>query len=115
VSYAIKSIKQLKKVIILGTTSPIPAFPPNYPIAIYPYSHVNEYTLTSILNQLPTKSTYVSIDKDVLQQSDAYTNWDHGKMRLSTLLFYLQKIFQLTRVEGVDICGEAPLSPNYSI
>lgn len=114
VSFALKKISQLKKVIIIGITSPIPQYPKNFPISIYPYTYLNEHQFTSILQQIPTKTTYVSIDKDVLQPTDALTNWDQGKMKLTTLLTFLKQIIKVTNVVGVDICGEMPIIERFS-
>lgn len=48
---------------------------------------------------------YVSIDKDVLSEEDAATNWDQGAMRLSELTESLRLLSQRRRIIGADICG----------
>lgn len=54
---------------------------------------------------------YISIDKDVLCETDADTNWSQGDMRLSTMLKCLgavreKCVEESLRILGVDICGE---------
>lgn len=56
---------------------------------------------------------YLSIDKDVLSQEYARTNWDQGEMELSTLEEILQWIKTRNRIIGVDICGEFPDAPTF--
>lgn len=56
---------------------------------------------------------YLSIDKDVLSQEYARTNWDQGEMELSTLEEILQWIKSRNRIIGVDICGEFPDAPAF--
>ena len=60
-------------------------------------------------NRLPL---YISIDKDVLCQSDAQTTWSQGDMSLDTLLSCVQTVKKCAKechavIAGVDICGEA--------
>lgn len=49
-------------------------------------SLVKPSTKQAILVAIPTRSVYVSIDKDVLNEADAITNWDQGNMKLGQLL-----------------------------
>lgn len=51
---------------------------------------------------------YVSIDKDVLCQEDARTNWDQGDMKLEELELMLEEMRNTGIVLGADICGENP-------
>lgn len=56
---------------------------------------------------------YVSVDKDVMGEEYARTNWDQGDMSLETLKELLKYIYsRLTDCGGkliaVDICGELP-------
>lgn len=59
--------------------------------------------LKKICHQVPF---YISIDKDVLSQRYALTNWSQGHMRITTLYHFLDLIFQNEKVIGVDIAGE---------
>ncbi|MBQ6589909.1 MAG: arginase family protein [Butyrivibrio sp.] len=49
---------------------------------------------------------YLSIDKDVIVDSELTTNWDQGEMRITELLAVVHKLFSERDVIGVDICGE---------
>jgi arginase family enzyme len=56
---------------------------------------------------------YISVDKDVLSEEYARTNWNQGRMSLNTLKLLLGSILDVSRankgyVSGVDICGELP-------
>ena len=58
---------------------------------------------------------YISIDKDVLCETDADTNWSQGDMRLSTMLECLGAVKEkcaerISRILGVDICGECDVT-----
>ena len=50
---------------------------------------------------------YVSLDKDVMDATDARTNWGQGELRLPQVLEMLRTVFESRAdVVGVDICGE---------
>ncbi|KYH31404.1 arginase family protein [Neomoorella mulderi] len=68
-------------------------------------------TYSRIIALIPTRSVYISVDKDVLRRQDAITNWEQGEMSLADLLLLLQAISRAREVCGVDICGEADLHP----
>lgn len=51
---------------------------------------------------------YLSIDKDVLCQEDARTNWDQGEVTLLQLETWIKTAFKNRRILGADICGENP-------
>lgn len=53
---------------------------------------------------------YLSIDKDVLSEREAATNWDQGTMSVMELERILTYIIQKAWVMGVDICGETTMS-----
>ena len=63
--------------------------------------------ITKALQQFDTDHpTYVSIDKDVLSEKYARTNWNQGQMSLGTLKHFLSFFMQKTQIIGIDICGE---------
>lgn len=66
---------------------------------------------TKILSFIKTSSVYISIDKDVLYEEDAMTNWDQGSMTLLKLMYLIREIKSLYETVGMDICGEYPLKP----
>ena len=54
----------------------------------------------------PELPVYLSIDKDVLSDTEIRLNWDQGSMTFRTLKKILQGIVGKYRVCGLDICGE---------
>lgn len=65
--------------------------------------------LESIRMDVPA---YLSIDKDVLRQQSARTNWDQGDMSVSTLEQLLRFLMTEMEIIGIDICGEYPEEGN---
>jgi arginase family enzyme len=59
-----------------------------------------------VLAAIPTEVVWVTIDKDVLPEDEALTNWDQGRMPLAALLAMLRAIGARKRLLGADICGE---------
>jgi hypothetical protein len=59
-----------------------------------------------ILAQIDTPAIWLTIDKDVLPESEALTNWDQGQMPLHALLDLIAGIGARKRIAGADICGE---------
>ncbi|SHI30950.1 arginase family protein [Fibrobacter sp. UWP2] len=49
---------------------------------------------------------YISIDKDVLCEKDAVTNWDQGSLDVATLKKIIAGLATSHKIIGVDICGE---------
>ncbi len=49
---------------------------------------------------------YVSIDKDVLNEPDAATNWDQGQLRIDSLIGWLEELLTTNSVIGVDVVGD---------
>ena len=49
---------------------------------------------------------YLSVDKDVLAQEDAATDWSQGQLRLDSLIKMLRSVFERFTVIGLDVCGE---------
>nr|WP_246724492.1 arginase family protein [Rhizobium phaseoli] len=65
-----------------------------------------------LLGRIQTEAVYVTIDKDVLSDADAVTNWDQGSMRLPYVLWLLSEIGERHRVIGADVTGDYS-TPNY--
>ncbi len=59
-----------------------------------------------ILASIETDTIWLTIDKDVLDESEALTNWDQGRMPLQALLQLISAIGAHKRIVGADICGE---------
>lgn len=54
---------------------------------------------------------YISIDKDILSESEGKTNWDQGNVVLDQVLHFIDAYMQQApnrQLLGVDICGEGP-------
>ena len=65
-----------------------------------------QQAIDAVLAAIPTDAIWISIDKDVLPEHEALTNWDQGRMPLAALLAMLRAAGQRKRVLGADICGE---------
>lgn len=66
----------------------------------------NDDSAAIVLSSIKTPAIYVSIDKDVLDQGDADTNWDQGRMRLSDLLAWLKALAKSHQIIGLDVVGD---------
>jgi arginase family enzyme len=122
VTTSIEECPLLKHVVIIGARSDLAGIvPAEYSSRVSVFQEgtlgwVEPSTKHAILSAIPTRNVYVSIDKDVLDEDDAITNWDQGDMRLEELLDLLSFIARHKDICGLDLCGEYPLSvtPNLS-
>ncbi|HEX3699764.1 MAG TPA: hypothetical protein VHV27_03730 [Phenylobacterium sp.] len=55
---------------------------------------------------IPTRTLYVTIDKDVLRAEDAVTNWDQGRASLDFVLAAVRRIAEGRRIIGADVVGD---------
>ena len=62
--------------------------------------------LASIFSLIRTDAVWFSIDKDVLPENEALTNWDQGQMPLAAVLHVIETIGSRKKIAGADICGE---------
>jgi arginase family enzyme len=62
--------------------------------------------LDLILPAIETAAIWLTIDKDVLAEDQALTNWDQGQMPLQAMLDLIRGIAAAKRIAGADICGE---------
>ena len=62
--------------------------------------------LKDLLNRMPTKKVYITIDKDCLKNEHALTNWEEGKFSLEELLSMLKAINENKDIAGLDIVGD---------
>jgi arginase family enzyme len=65
-----------------------------------------EQVLNVILPLISTKAIWISIDKDVLSEDQALTNWDQGQMPLAAVVRVIAAVGATKRIAGADICGE---------
>ena len=62
--------------------------------------------LEDLIDRIPTKAIYITIDKDVLGQDEAITNWDQGEMKLAHVEAVVTVLAQSAKVLGIDVCGD---------
>jgi len=65
-----------------------------------------QQAIDAVLAAIPTEAIWITIDKDVLPESEALTNWDQGQMPLAALLAMVRAAGERKQVTGADICGE---------
>jgi len=65
-----------------------------------------EVFLVSLIERLPTKQVYISIDKDCLKKQYSLTNWEEGNFSLDELLLMLKAIKGRLDIVGLDITGD---------
>jgi len=113
---AIDKLPMLQKVILIGVNHKLKKLIPPH---MHPIVSVHANDISggwyswdrNILSDIPTQLVYISIDKDVLDRTEAETDWDQGNMKLNDLLQMLRSIAAHKEIVGVDICGEYPFSP----
>jgi len=64
-----------------------------------------------LMKRLPSRTVYISIDKDCLRNEYAITNWEEGRLTLEQLLVMIKVIRQNCDIIGADITGDfSPVS-----
>jgi arginase family enzyme len=58
-----------------------------------------------VLAAIPTGTVWITIDKDVLPEHEALTNWDQGRMPVAVLTAMLCAVGHHKKILGADICG----------
>lgn len=111
VSFALKELPLMQQVIIIGPAASRARHRKDPRVDIFPFDGNHKYSIKSILSTIQTQNIYISIDKDVINPAEVITNWDQGIMDLNTLTVFLESMLHTKRVEGIDICGEAHISP----
>ncbi len=71
---------------------------------VFTFGVGNEIPAKDIPTDLPI---YISIDKDVLSEEFAITDWDQGTMSLDEMISILKELFSGRKIIGVDICGDS--------
>ncbi|MVA22906.1 arginase [Agrobacterium vitis] len=66
-----------------------------------------------LLAGIETECVYITLDKDVLVQGDAVTNWDQGRMQMPYVLSIISAIGERYRIIGADVTGDYS-RPDYS-
>ena len=62
--------------------------------------------LCDIIAELPTNAVWLTIDKDVLAEEEASTNWDQGLMSVDHLIEAVKLFALRARILGIDVCGD---------
>ena len=62
--------------------------------------------LDDLTAKIPTRSVYLTIDKDALDEDEAITNWDQGQMRLSHVQALVVALAKSFHIAGADVCGD---------
>jgi arginase family enzyme len=65
-----------------------------------------EPALDAIIPLISTEVVWLSIDKDVLAEAEALTNWDQGQMPLAAVVQIIAGVGAHKRIVGADVCGE---------
>nr|WP_239565379.1 arginase family protein [Brevibacillus fulvus] len=116
VSFALKTLPMLQRVVIIGAHSQAKQIVQTSPkVTIISEQEINQWQLATVEARLrlllQNEPVYISVDKDVLDEKSAVTNWDQGSMNLRQLLYLIRDLRQSNAILGVDVCGELPLSP----
>lgn len=112
VAEALANLDNLQQVIIVGPDeSAREQLDPKLRnrISLYPNERITPERINAIMASIPSEHIYISLDKDVMDQTYAATNWDQGKMTMTGLLELLTNLVKDYNVSGFDICGEWPI------
>ena len=84
-----------------------------YPDWLHPITEMNwRDTFLRYMESLRTRSVYVTIDLDCLQESDAVTNWENGRFSVDDVVWAIGVIQSTAVIIGGDVCG-AFSTPRY--
>lgn len=112
---SLENLPMLKKVVIIGTREDLIESIPkhlNKKVLVFSEEDIGQVDIKKyIKSAVFTDNVYVSIDKDVLDESEVVTNWDQGHMKLMQLLNLVRFIAVDKQICGIDVCGEYPYSP----
>jgi arginase family enzyme len=102
----------LKNVILVGADEKLLTnLEDNYKNQVHIYSQkelLHEEGWRQFAKEHVNEPVYISIDKDLLNEENAVTDWDQGVFELSDLKKLLNCIISKEKVIGIDICGECP-------
>lgn len=62
--------------------------------------------LDELVESLPVRRLWITIDKDVLMPAEAVTNWDQGGMTLDHIIAAVERLASSFRIAGIDVCGD---------
>lgn len=116
VTLALRTLPLLKRVILVGTADHYAAEIPlgvRDRVAVFSQTQLRRrpWLKHAIARATPTQAVYISIDKDVLHDTEVFTNWDQGNLTLTELLAILYSLRRAKKVWGMDVCGEYESDP----
>ncbi|CAH1660625.1 arginase family protein [Chelatococcus asaccharovorans] len=62
--------------------------------------------LHELVETIPTRAVWLTIDKDVLGHGEAVTNWDQGELTLNHLVTAIERLAAERCIIGGDVCGD---------
>ncbi|WP_202814759.1 arginase [Aureimonas sp. D3] len=62
--------------------------------------------MTRLIETLPTRQIWITVDKDVLAADEAATNWDQGEMPLGRVVEAIRLLGERCEIVGADLCGD---------
>jgi arginase family enzyme len=100
----------LRKVVILGMPAKsLEQIPDRYRDRVEYLSRQQFHDILDGRQALPNDGDiYLSIDKDVLDEHSAVTNWDQGEVTLAELRRFVALLLTNENLIGIDVCGEFP-------
>jgi hypothetical protein len=72
----------------------------------HPLESNPEGAFSDLVDQMPRRKVYVSIDKDCLTAPYALTNWEEGRLSLDLLFALIRVLKQKCEIIGLDVTGE---------
>ncbi|MCQ2141319.1 MAG: arginase family protein [Bacteroidales bacterium] len=112
---AFTGIENLKQVLMIGINPDLEleildlVFDGVLSVTTDDLKHTGDAVSSDVLEMIsllePKLPVYFSIDKDVLSQNFASTNWDQGCMTLEQLRTCIERVAVSHHVIGADICG----------
>ena len=75
---------------------------------VFTYGVGQAPSISNIPTDLPI---YISIDKDVLDEKFAITDWDQGDMTLESMIKIISELTYNRELIGADICGDSGEDP----
>ncbi|WAA09043.1 arginase family protein [Fervidibacillus albus] len=116
VKYSLIHFTHLRKVVIIGVNEEDYSYYCKNPhfngkVMMINEQKLNRTPLHILVNDIrehlrDEKNIYISVDKDVLNPSEAVTNWDQGSMSVVQLLYMIEKLLSYYSFLGMDVSGE---------
>lgn len=102
----IENNKYLKKVVLFGPKSIPSDINKDKVILINENDKNNNEKWLKVLELQNKYSTYISVDKDVIDKKYVKTSWSQGNMKVFDVEKIIDKLGAKHNIIGIDICGE---------